>query len=168
MFEIRPAKESDWGQIDHLFQAAGKAAWAHLMSPEALDNLRAPLLWQELVREGRALVAAWEDKVMGFAAWRPNVDPEPIPHAAELASFYTHPRVWGQGAGRLLMKAILHEITRARFSQATLWTEERNFRPRAFYEAYGWVADGSKREREVRGTPLCELRYRFALAGDAV
>ena len=48
-------------------------------------------------------------------------------------------------------------------TEATLWTEERNERPRRFYEAAGWKADGEAQERVWNGAPLRELRYRKAL-----
>ena len=48
-------------------------------------------------------------------------------------------------------------------TEATLWTEERNERPRRFYEAAGWRADGEAKERVWNGAPLRELRYRKAL-----
>ena len=42
---------------------------------------------------------------------------------------------------------------------ATLWTEERNRRPRAVYEAAGWRPDGAARKRDFLGYPIRELRY---------
>ena len=48
-------------------------------------------------------------------------------------------------------------------AEATLWTKERNARPRRVYETYGWRADGTTRARDFHGVPVTELRYRIAL-----
>ncbi len=48
-------------------------------------------------------------------------------------------------------------------TEATLWTEERNERPRRVYEAAGWRTDGEVRERPWNGAWLRELRYRKTL-----
>src|SRR5205085_11202717 len=82
----------------------------------------------------------------------------------ELYMLYTDPRVWGKGFGRALMDAALAELASRGFDEATLWTEERNERPRWIYERYGWKHDGTVREREYRGTRLRELRYRIPIA----
>jgi len=50
-------------------------------------------------------------------------------------------------------------------TEARLWTEERNERPRRVYEAAGWRTDGEARERVWNGAPLRELSYRKPLAG---
>jgi len=58
------------------------------------------------------------------------------------------------------MAAALTRLRELGFSEATLWTEHRNYRPRRFYECAGWTLDGAERHREYRGTSLIELRYR--------
>lgn len=42
-----------------------------------------------------------------------------------------------------------------------LWVLEENTGAKAFYEKYGFVPDGSKRELTL-GKPLTELRYKNA------
>jgi GNAT superfamily N-acetyltransferase len=76
---------------------------------------------------------------------------------------YTHPRTWGKGLGRELLAAGEAQLRESGCSEAKLWTEERNERPRRFYEAAGWRTDGGARERVWNGAPLRELRYRKAL-----
>jgi GNAT superfamily N-acetyltransferase len=85
------------------------------------------------------------------------------PVACEIDLLYTHPRTWGRGIGRLLLAAGEAALREAGCPEATLWTEERNARPRGFYEAAGWRTDGGARERVWNGAALRELRYRKAL-----
>jgi GNAT superfamily N-acetyltransferase len=82
-----------------------------------------------------------------------------LPMTAEIDAFYTHPRFWGRGAGLALMERAVELCDAARFTVLTLWTEERNARPRRFYELYGFRLDGAVREREVHGTFIREVRY---------
>ena len=129
-----------------LFLAAGRAAWG-FAGEEALTAMRAPAF------TGGEIVAEEERGVVGFV----------VPAGCEIALLYTHPGVWGRGVGRALMAAGEAALRERGCAEATLWTEERNDRPRRVYEAAGWVADGEVKARMWNGTPLRELRYRKAL-----
>jgi GNAT superfamily N-acetyltransferase len=130
-----------------LFLAAGRAAWGFAGEP-ALAAMRAPAF------TGDELVAEDETGVIGFV----------VAANCEIALLYTHPRAWGSGAGRALLAAGEAALREAGCAEATLWTEERNERPRRFYEAAGWRTDGEAKERVWNGAPLRELRYRKALS----
>jgi GNAT superfamily N-acetyltransferase len=151
---VRSARTDDEAEILRIFAAAGRAAWAHIMSPEALD---AHDRWREMPW-GLAEILVAEDggTVVGFARIEPGT--------CELHLLYTHPTVWGKGAGRLLMDEALALLHEHGCTQAFLWTEERNERPRRVYERYGWTLNGDRREREVDGCDLAELRYCIDLA----
>ncbi len=121
-------------------------------------------------------VAKIEGEVVGFVILRPSGDFEPSPapgggqgggrpSLGEVDSFYTHPKVWGKGAGRALMDHALTRLAALGFQEATLWTESRNHRPKKFYATYGWRLDGVHRERNLRGTELVEDRYAINVAG---
>ena len=101
--------------------------------------------------------------VIGFVVFRPTGDSDALPATGEIDAFYTNPKIWGVGAGQALMDDALARLKQAGFSRATLWTEERNHRPRRFYELWGWHTDGTTRTREVRGTEINELRYWIGL-----
>ena len=51
------------------------------------------------------------------------------------------------------LAAALAHLRAAGFAEAVLWTEERNHRPRAVYEAGGGRLDGAVRERAFLGAP---------------
>ena len=129
-----------------VFLAAGRAAWG-FAGEEALAAMRAPVF-------GRGeIVAVDPGGVVGFVA---AVN-------CEIDLLYTHPRTWGRGVGRLLLAAGEAALRESGCTEATLWTEERNERPRRVYEAAGWRTDGEVRERAWNGAWLTELRYRKAL-----
>jgi GNAT superfamily N-acetyltransferase len=154
---VRPADPGDGPEILRVFARAGRAAWAHILSPEALDayDARTEVPWE---LDGM-LVAEEDGRVIGFA----RVAPE----RSELHLLYTEPAAWGKGVGRLLMDAALARLAEAGCREARLWTEERNERPRRVYERYGWTLSGRRRERKVDGCPLVELGYRIALSSGA-
>ena len=134
-----------------VFLAAGRAAWG-FAGEAALAAMRAPVF-------GRGeIVAVDSGGVAGFVA---AVD-------CQIDLLYTHPRAWGRGVGRQLLAAGETALREAGCAEATLWTEERNERPRRVYEAAGWRTDGEVRERPWNGTWLRELRYRKTLQPDSI
>jgi GNAT superfamily N-acetyltransferase len=143
---IRPATAEDAEAIAEVFLAAGRAAWG-FAGEAALTAMQAPPM------RGGELVAEDADGVVGFVT----------PAECEVDLLYTHPRVWGGGAGRALLLAAEAALREAGCSELTLWTEERNERARRVYQASGWRLDGEVREREWNGAPLRELRYRKRL-----
>ena len=129
-----------------VFLVAGRAAWG-FAGEAALAAMRAPVF------DRGEIVAVDPGGVAGFVA---AVN-------CEIDLLYTHPRVWGRGVGRLLLAAGEAALREAGCTEATLWTEERNERPRRVYEAAGWCTDGGVRERPWNGAALRELRYRKRL-----
>jgi GNAT superfamily N-acetyltransferase len=146
---FRAATAADAAALSAVFVAAGREAWGHFIGEEVWEAIEPPAL----EREGM-LVAEDEEGITGFVRVTP----------CELDLIYTHPRVWGRGVGRALLDAGVEALRELGCTSATLWTEERNERPRRVYEAAGWRPDGEVREREWHGVPLRELRYRLQLA----
>lgn len=83
---------------------------------------------------------------------------------AEIALLYVHPDAWGSELAGVLLSEAESRLRTLGYQEATLYTEERNDRPRAFYEKQGWSTDGDIRERTFKGTFLRELRYVKSLA----
>ena len=144
------------------FAAAGQAAWAHILPADTLANPTPPERWHP-VTGADILVAEVADALVGFACVRASHDADANSTIGEIDSFYMHPSVWGRGAGRALITATLTHLAELGFTEATLWTEHRNHRPRRFYERAGWTLDGAERRRDFRGTELLELRYRITV-----
>ncbi len=160
---VRPARADDWRAIALCFQRAGTAAWSSFLPPEALRALDAPDRWQTAVYRASpsnpVLVVESEGQVIGFSILHSSEDDDALPLTGELDAFYTHPQFWGQGAGKVLMEHTLKKAKELKFTRMTLWTEERNQRPRRFYQLAGWRYEGKSREREYKGAALQEVRY---------
>ena len=154
MLVVRAGRPGDEPEILRVFAEAARAAWAHIVSPAALDayEARVELPWD---LEG-IIVAEDGGRVVGFA--------RTAPERCELHLLYTEPAAWGNGAGRMLMDTALASLAASGCDEALLWTEERNERPRRVYERYGWTLDGRRRERDVDESHIAELGYRFELS----
>ena len=157
VFAIRPAQPGEAEAIAEVFREAAVAAWSSFLGAERVESERPPV--QEWIGDGM-LVAQEGDAIVGFACTRPEDEGQGV---GTLYLLYTCPSVWGRGAGRALMDAALGALRTQGCREAVLWTEERNARARHVYEAAGWQLDGAVRERDWRGAPLRELRYRRSL-----
>jgi GNAT superfamily N-acetyltransferase len=146
-FRVRVATAGDLPIIASLQLASARAAFAHIAPVERLE----PRDWAaDLAAAETALVAVAEPdgQVVGFA----------FVGGCELQFLYSHPRVWGGGAGRALLAAAEDALRSAGCEEAFVYTEERNGRPLLVYAAAGWEPDGGVKERDWLGTPIRELR----------
>jgi L-amino acid N-acyltransferase YncA len=160
-FHVRSAVLTDWPAISLCFQQAGEKAWSFLPE-DALSKLKAPERWNDSIidrsPEVAVLVLETEGLVLGFSVLGPSRDEDALHGTGEIDAFYIAPRLWGNGAGQELMRQSVDILRSARFDRAALWTEERNVRPRKFYELGGWRESGT-RDRDFHGSPLREIRY---------
>jgi len=166
--ELREATADDARGLAALFTAAARAAWSDFLGKERLRAFESPVeIWEQriaaLTPPARLRVALDGEGVVGFAWIGPAPDPDLAPGTGQLDVFYTHPRCWGTGVGRSLHRWVISALAVAGFERAVLWTEERNERPRAIYQAAGWTLDGAVREREFLGVAIRELRHQIAV-----
>jgi peptidase E/GNAT superfamily N-acetyltransferase len=164
---LRPAIHTDANAVAELFVAAGRTGWAAFLSPGQIASIVPdPATWAERITQAGPddLVAAADDEgVAGFIWVRQAPDLDLDRPTGEVATFYTHPRVWGGGVGRRLMALGLDRLRAMGYTESVLWTEERNERPRRIYAQSGWVLDGARRTRDFHGIPITELRHRYEL-----
>jgi GNAT superfamily N-acetyltransferase len=174
---IRAASFADAARIAVVQRAGWVAAYSDIISAETIDRVTAPddgarvrqtfqtRPWQ------RMIVAAEQEsgQVVGYASYGPEVDvlgmqwPHPMTSAgaagevAELYALYVHPDWWSTGTGAALMSAVLGHTKG--YPDTVLWVLERNARARAFYERFGFCADGAVHVLDgLGGVP--EVRYR--------
>jgi GNAT superfamily N-acetyltransferase len=144
--KTRPATSEDAAAIAEVF-VAGQELWAQ-------EGDDAPAAMEPPPIHGGELVAEDDDGIAGFA----------IIKGCEVDLLFTHPRAWGQGAGRALIVAAEDALRDASCGgDVTLWTEERNSRARRVIQASGWRKTKEIRERVWNGASLRELRYRKRL-----
>jgi ribosomal protein S18 acetylase RimI-like enzyme len=126
-----------------------------------------PTRWRTVLAEDPDAGAA------GFATYGPyrvngHNDSELDPSIGEVLAIYVDPDRQGRGAGRALMDAAVAELRRDGVTEVRLWVLTENAAARAFYERYGFVADGTNhffRVERSDGTPvdLPEVRYTLRL-----
>lgn len=157
---VRPARRDDAAAIADIHVETWQAAYEHVFGAERLAGIgdrRAQ--WDERLAEARpgsqTFVAEDAGRVRGFVSVGDSRDE---PGKGELYAIYVLPEAWGSGAGPALMSTALEELRG--YSSATLWVLEDNPRARRFYEREGWILDGGRREEEILGVTVAEVRYR--------
>lgn len=143
------------------------------MPDEYLDGLSIPErveMWTEaLARAPRPratrLVAEQPDgSVVGFLCAGPEwPDDDSDADRGQVSILNVDPAAWGQGAGRALLDAGVRHLGDAGFTEVILWVHPGNARARTFYARNGWREDGARREDEIFGLVLPEVRYRRAV-----
>jgi len=169
---VRRATVDDVPAIARVQVASWAGVYRGLMPDSIFDNVtleRRTEQWSRYFvnRPSASALLVAEDGggvVVGMASVGPNRDDdlmaEPV---AELLAIYVEPEHWDQGYGRRLMIACVAEMQLLGYDSATLWVLDANERGIAFYEAGGWLADGSAKIDESFGEPIREVRYRLDL-----
>jgi GNAT superfamily N-acetyltransferase len=111
----------------------------------------------------RTLVSEAGGQLVAHTTFGSSRDPDAPPEVGEVRSFFVRPSAWRRGVGRALMAAALEGLAELGFAHATVWSFAANERANAFYEAHGFVHDGTERREEV-WADILEVRYRRELA----
>jgi len=166
---VRRATATDARAIAEINVTGWQAAYRGLMPDAFLDSLSV----EHRERAWRARLESGTDA--GDPAWVAEIGGEPVGYlvsgtprdddagatAAEIYAVYVRPDTWRSGAGRRLMDTAVDEWWRRGATTLLLWVLEGNRRARAFYEALGWVADGSRKTYDMGGFTTLEVRYRL-------
>jgi len=98
-----------------------------------------------------------ENKIIGFVTFGKSWD-EDKPAAGEIGAIYLLEEFWNKGYGRQMMEYGLKNLKDMGYHEIVVWVFEENYRSRRFYEKFGFVLDGAKKERE-NGKTLITVRY---------
>ena len=165
---VRDATLEDASAIGRLHVAAWQAAYAGIMGSAflaGLDSREREALWRERIAAGaHVLVAIERGAVRGFACYGAERPDAPIPEVGELFAINLAPDAWRRGIGARLLAAVVGRLREAGFREGVLWVARENVGARAFYERFGWHADGGEKSDSGFGGPVVrEVRYRTAL-----
>jgi len=108
-------------------------------------------------------VAVEDGVICGFATIGAARSAE-APQVGEVLALYVDPVAWGRGVGRCLMAEARAQLCKIGLSEAVLWVLVGNERAQRFYRADGWRPDGGRRNVEVWGVSVEEIRYRRRLS----
>jgi ribosomal protein S18 acetylase RimI-like enzyme len=160
---IRPATTADAEAIARVDIASWRGAYSEILSDSYLSSLdvgeRAGR-WNAAVaaRDVTVLVAEDESGTVGFTSVGPSRDEDAEPGDLEIYAIYLHPRAWGTGVARDLMRTVLDGLNHG--TVVTLWILEGNERAQHFYRRHGFQPDGTERIDDIGGRPLTQLRFR--------
>jgi ribosomal protein S18 acetylase RimI-like enzyme len=151
-FTIRRAEPHDAQKIGAVFDAAVREGWKYL-GELAAKPMFPPEEWDHEVAKhappNALLVAVHEhSRIVGFTAVHP-LD-------CEMYLLFVHPDFSGRGVARTLLDAAHKTLREAGCREAFLYTNEKNLRAIAVYEAAGYRRDGTFREYEFRGVSMRE------------
>lgn len=161
---IRPALESDIPAISEVHLASQRAAYRsffphQFFEANTRENSRA--IWRERLFAAPPLnlhLATDRGRVAGFVGFGTSPRFDDGNHA-EIRVLHVHPDYWRRGVGTTLLGFAESRLAEAGFAEATLWVYTRNDRARRFYEAKGWLADGTAELVERGGQPVAQVRY---------
>jgi ribosomal protein S18 acetylase RimI-like enzyme len=108
------------------------------------------------------VVATRQGRVVGFATFGPARDDD-LGEYGELYALYVHPEQWGRAVGRTLIRDARRRLAGQGRTAALLWVLVGNDRAQRFYRIDGWLPEGSRRQVEVYGVAVDEVRYARAL-----
>lgn len=167
---IRAATAADARAIVDVHVRSWQWAYRGLIPDEYLDRLpttipRRTETWEAWLTnatgEQRTWLAEESECIVGFATTGPTRDTDALPGTGEVSAIYLAPESAGRGIGKMLFAHAVDDLTRRGYEPATLWVLETNVRARRFYEAAGWVGDGTRKSEERAGATLHEVRYRL-------
>ena len=140
---IRAAEPADVesGAACHL--ACRREAYATLVEPQRLAALTSDVaatveLWRTVIGEGRPLLVAVEEDVVGFIAAGPDEEPG-VDATFQLRVLNVRRAYWGTGVAQRLFDAEVGDRA------AYLWVLRDNARARGFYARNGFVPDGAEK-----------------------
>jgi GNAT superfamily N-acetyltransferase len=158
---IRAARPEDAAAVAEVHVRTWQAAYEHVFGAERLaqiDPERRRTAAEQAIASGGVWVAEDAGRILGFVSIGDARDDDA---EGELLAIYVLPEAWGGGAGPGLMAAARRAL-RERYAASILWVLEDNPRARRFYEREGWALDGARKEDELLGTTVAEVRYRLS------
>jgi len=169
---IREATPADARRIAEIHVRAWRFAYKGQMPEQLLAGRtvegRLEMWNRGLARRGqgetfpRIWVFEREGQVIGFVSSGPSQDPDATSETGEVYAIYIEPDAIGTGVGRVLFSHGVDDLKELGFERATLWVLESNELGRRFYEAAGWLPDGTEKLEDWDGFGIPEVRYCIA------
>jgi GNAT superfamily N-acetyltransferase len=161
--KIIRATVDDVEDISYVHARSWQAAYSGIVPQDFLDEFtpekRAELGRKVMpARPEEYYISYLDETPMGMFIIGSSLQEDTLPHSGEVFALYLLPEYWGKGYGRLLMDYAVMHLYELSYHDIFLWVLEDNIRARTFYEKYGFVFDGIKKEIVI-GKPLIEIRY---------
>ena len=168
MITVREATVNDTTAVAQVHVRSWQVAYRGLMADEYLDQLTVEERATRYrfgsgdVTTLRTIVAIDDGSLLGFATFGllREVD---LPETGEIFALYVDPDCWRHGIGTTLITSAWKSLRAMSISKVLLWVLEGNDHATRFYESQGWTADGLRRQIEVWGVSVNELRFSRSL-----
>jgi len=147
----------------YVHATAWKNAYDGIVPKEFLDNFT-PEKRTEAFRkilqsaEEEHYIINMDGRPMGILTIGKSRDSDAGEERGEVYGIYLLAEYWGKKYGKRLMDFAISRLKELGYSTVSLWTLEENQRARVFYEKYGFVPDGAKKELNL-GKPMTVVRY---------
>jgi len=169
---VRPARPDDVPEIARIQLLTWRTAYARIVPAavlESVNDAHAREQWSAAVQHPpsprhRVLVAVEGASPVGFAALTPAEDDDlDTAVTDEVAALLVEPR-WGRrGHGSRLLAAAVDTARDAGVSSLVTWVFAADAASQDFYESAGWAADGARRELDMGGELVTEVRLHTSL-----
>lgn len=165
--EIKKAVLSDAAALADILCCSWSSTFSEILTEDELAknvNLqkRTEMFKKILKIDGfHNLIAIDGENPCGLCSYGKSRDND-LSDYGEIIAIHTKPDYWGKGVGNALMDMALSKLRRLGYSKIMLWTFERNFRARHFYEKYGFISDGMIKDSGFANAK--EIRYRLKLS----
>ena len=161
-FIIRKALFEDAYERAECHVSSWRSAYRGIVPDEVLDNLSAEEIAEKFKKELELKAysyycAAYDGKIIGHFNIGKCQDEDKL-NAGEVRGIYLTEEFWDKGYGKRMMNAAITSLKHMGYNEVVLWALEENNRARHFYERYGFVFNGTKKEIMI-GKPLIEIRY---------
>ena len=164
---LRKAEINDAAALAEIVCCAWRAAFGNFIAEDELSKITVETetaMFESVIRGGEVynFIAVDGSEPCGLCSFGRSQDKD-LSEYAEIYAIHTKPEYWGKGVGKLLMDTALSELSRLGYEKAMLWVFEENKRARRFYERYGFVFDGTKKDSGFSSSAgnTTEVRYRL-------
>ncbi|MEK6438835.1 GNAT family N-acetyltransferase [Pseudonocardia sp. T1-2H] len=165
---VRPAADSDVDEIVRIQADTWRVAYAGIVPPEALEQLRgdqARAAWADAVAAGAGsgaesywvFVAGEGEWTVGFCAAARYAGREDR-DIAEISALVVEPRWARRGHGGRLLAAAAEALRAAGSERGRAWVPETDAATRGFYARAGWAPDGAVRTLDTGVRTVREVR----------
>jgi len=165
---LRRAEPNDNDAVATVHVRSWQRAYRGLLPDDYLDGLNASdrasrYTFGDVSSLATATTVAVDgEAICGFATTGHCRDSD-APDAGEVLAIYVDPDWWDHGIGRMLIRDARDRMAAQGFPDAVLWVLVGNERAERFYRHDGWILDGQRRNEQVHGITVDEIRYRRPL-----
>lgn len=159
MINMRLAKPQDAEKLGKLYYDCWMDLYPNIVSEEDFIPISLESAVDDFKKNKcRDVIEAWiGDDLVGFCSFGNCRDGDSMPNTGEIYRLYILKDHQKSGTGRRLIHEAVRCLRREEYNQVVAWVLINNQDAVSFYEALGFVADGSI--RNAKDSPLKEKRF---------